>query len=158
MATLTYQPRIALSDVISVTPTLDTLAYVTGDRLGSVQTITDAVRITTGTSVLQSITILDQARQSALMDILFFRASPTVASADNAAIDITDAQMLANYIGSVSITESYVALAGSSVVTKTGIGLVLKGSSSHIYALPIIRGSGTYAANSLVFMYGFLQD
>lgn len=170
---------IGLDDVIDVVPTLDTSAYASGDRLGSIHTITNAFRkiyrnvdpITATTSafqgqsgkvILQSITIIDQAKQSQPIDILFFSSSPTVASADNAAIDISDAEMDAKCIGVVSFDASYVALAGNSVASKNSIGLEMKQSISatdnNIYAVCVIRGAGTYAASSLRFKYGFLQD
>ena len=154
--------RVSYSNVVQVVPTLDTSAYASGDRLGSIQTIPFASRIEDGYGglILHSIEILDQAKQSAAIDILFFNASPTVASADNAAIDITDAEMLAKFIGVVSISETYVALANSSVVSKTGISLILEPAAgvNAIYAVPVIRAAATYAAGSLKFHYGFLQD
>lgn len=170
---------IGLDDVIDVVPTLDTNAYATGDRLGSIHTITNAFRklhrsmdpITAtasdfqgqaGKVILHSITIIDQAKQSQPIDILFFSSSPTVASADNAAIDISDAEMDAKCIGVVSFDSTYVALAANSCAAKTNLGLVLKQSTSaannNLYAVCVIRGSATYAASSLRFKYGFLQD
>lgn len=97
-----------IDNTITVQPTLDTSAYASGDRLGSIHTITNAFRefhrpfgqttpgVPTialgGNNILAEITIIDQAKQSAAIDILFFDKSPTVASADNAAIDISDAE------------------------------------------------------------------
>lgn len=171
---------IGIDDVIDVVPTLDTNAYASGDRLGSIQTISSAFRkiqrttldpITptssdfqgqAGKVVLQSIVVIDQAKQSQPIDILFFSSSPTVASADNAAIDISDAEMDAKCIGVVSFDATYVALAANSIAAKTNLGLVLKQSTSaannHIYAVCVIRGAATFAASSLRFKYGFLQD
>lgn len=170
---------IGIDDVITVTPTLDTNAYASGDRLGSIHTITNAFRnlnrdfdpVTatdsanqkkSGKCVLQSITVIDQAKQSQPFTIMFFSSSPTVASADNAAIDISDAEMIAKCIGVVSFDATYLALAGNSVATKTNIGLILKQSTSaanqHLYAVVVIGGAATYAASSLQFQYGFYQD
>lgn len=171
---------IGIDDVIDVVPTLDTSAYASGDRLGTVHTISNGFRkiyrttldpvtptssiqqLQSGKVILQSITIIDQAKQSQPIDIMFFSSSPTVASADNAAIDISDAEMDAKCIGVVSFDASYVALAANSVASKTNIGLLLKQSASstdnHIYAVCVIRGAATYAASSLRFKYGFLQD
>lgn len=170
---------IGIDDVIAVTPTLDTNAYISGDRLGSIQTITGAFRQVYrpfdqpnqavngqlpvgGKIILQSITIIDSAKQSQPIDIMFFNELPTVASADNAPIDISDAQLSGKCIGVVSVDNSYVALAGNSLVTEPAIGLLLKQSPSatnqNIYAVCVIRGGATYAADSLKFLYGFLQD
>lgn len=171
---------IGIDDVVDVVPTLDTSAYASGDRLGSIHTISNAFRkiarttldpITptnsifqgqAGKVVLQSITIIDQAKQSQPIDIMFFTSSPTVASADNAAIDISDSEMDAKCIGVVSFDASYVALAANSVASKTNLGLLLKQSASatdnNLYAVCVIRGAATFAASSLRFKYGFLQD
>lgn len=170
---------IGIDDVISVTPDLDTSAYASGDRLGSIQTIPGVFRRIgrafdhnailskdapnqCGKVILQSIYIIDQALQSQPIDILFFDELPTVASADNAPIDVSDAEMIAKSIGSISITEPYIALAANSNVTKPNIGLLLKQKSTaadgNLYAVCVIRGNGTYQASSLVFRYGFLQD
>ncbi|NDC96075.1 hypothetical protein EB077_12275 [bacterium] len=87
---------------------------------------------------------------------------PTVASADNSPIDISDAEMIAKCIGSITIDAPYIALAANSVVTESNLGLLLKQKSTaadgNLYAVCIIRGIATYAASSLVFRYGFLQD
>lgn len=170
---------IGIDDVISVVPTLDTNAYASGDRLGSIHTITGAFRkirrsydaaspVETGYQpyhgkvYLHSVVIIDSAKQSQPIDILFFNALPTVASADNAAIDISDAEMEAKYIGGISVDEDYISLAANSAVTKRNIGLLVKQSTSavdnNIYAVPVIRGAGTYAASSLKFLYAFMQD
>lgn len=170
---------VGVDDVISVTPTLDTSAYASGDRLGSIHTITGAFRRMNRSYdnnpaiakdapnqcakvILQNIVIIDQALQSQPIDILFFDELPVVASVDNAAIDIADAEMIAKCIGSVSIDNPYIALAANSIVTESNIGLLLKQKSTaadgNLYAVCIIRGIATYAASSLVFRYGFLQD
>lgn len=172
---------IGLDDVIAVTPTLDTSAYASGDRLGSIQTITGAFRqmyrpfdqpnqalnstsITQvgGKVILQSITIIDQAKQSQPIDILFFSELPTVASADGSPIDISDSELTAKCVGVVSVDASYVALSANSLVSQRNLGFILKQSATatnqNLYAVCVIRGSATYAADSLKFLYGFMQD
>lgn len=156
----------ASTKIVTVTPTLDTNAYASGDRLGTLQTLTGALRQvkaanTNNTALLQSITIIDKAVQSIEMDILFFNASPTIASADNAAFDITDAE-LGKCIGWVNVAATdykTVKSGGNSVACVKNVGLVLTATSgTDIYAIPIIRGAPTYAASDLVFQYGILQD
>mgnify|MGYP007071572752 CR=1 FL=1 len=172
---------VGLDDVISVTPTLDTNAYASGDRLGSIQTITNpfrsihrandlpvasagggTVQPRNGRVILSEVTLLDQAKQSQPIDLLFFDSSPTVASADNAPIDISDAEMAAKFIGSVSIGSTYVALAGNSVSTDRNLNMLLKQNPSatdnNIYVVAVIRGSATFTASSLIFSYKFYQD
>jgi len=170
---------VGVDDVISVTPSLDTNAYVSGDRLGSIHTITGAFRRMNRSYdnnpaiakdapnqcakvILQSLSIIDQAKQSQPIDVLFFDALPVVASADNVAIDISDAEMADKCVGVLSVDNAYCALAANSVVTETNIGLLLKQKSTaadgNLYAVCVIRGGATFGASSLVFKYGFLQD
>lgn len=150
------------STVVEVTPTLDTSIYASGDRLGSIMTIPNAARANGFEVVLSDVTIIDKAKQSQAIDILFFDESPTVASADNAAIDITDAEMGDKFLGRVSIaTSDYSALANSSEASPASFNKVLKpiSSSKDLYALCVCRsGTPTYAADSLVIKFKFLQD
>lgn len=153
---------------IAVTPTLDTSAYSTGDRLGSVHTLTGAARESGGACQLVDICIIDSDKQSKALDVLFFDSLPTVASADNAAIDITDA-MMQKCCGVISIGDAdYVALANSSVASlKTSItattlaqrGPVMSpvAGATTLYAVLVSRGAPTYTAAGLKFRYKFAQ-
>lgn len=153
------------SKLFSVQPTLDTSAYATGDYMGSIVTVTDFFRNVGGVNHLNSIVVVDEAKQKAQFDILFFDSLPTVASADNAAIDIADAEMR-KCIGYVSVlTADYTTdLAANSLATKSGLNLVLKGAApsvgatKHLYVVLISRGSPTYAAASLTIKLGAVQS
>lgn len=142
---------------IKVTPTLDTSAYASGDRLGSVMTLTSpAIKAGVGAK-LEDVIIIDAAVQSQAIDILFFEDSPTIASADNAAIDFTDTQAL-KLIGSVSfLAADYKATASNSYAHKAGLGMWLTPkSASSLYALLVCRsGTPTYAATSLTLKFKF---
>jgi hypothetical protein len=162
MTTLNVSNPISTnSKIVEVTPTLDTSAYASGDRLGSLMTLSDVVRHQGMEAVLLDVVVLDKVKQSQAIDIYFFRESPTIASADNAAIDISDAEM-EKCIGRVSIaTTDYSALANCSEASPAPFNRLLgaiEGKTS-IYALAVCRsGTPTYAASSLVFKFKFLQD
>ncbi len=149
--------------VIDVTPTLDTSAYASGDRLDTaVATIPGVVRRSNDFEgcVLQSLTVIDSAIQSQAIDILFFDSLPTVASAANAAIDISDANML-KCIGKFSIAAadfSTVLIAGNSIACLRNIGLIMKpvAEAVNLYMVLVCRSATpTYAATSLKFRFGF---
>ena len=136
---------------VSATPTLDTAAYATGDHMGSLMTFTCS-GISGRPLKLSNILVIDQAKQSLAFDILFFNAAPTITSVDNAAADISDAEMLAKCVGHVSLVAGdYCILANSSVALKRDIQLWLKPESrtDKLYALLVARGAPTYAAGSL---------
>jgi hypothetical protein len=145
---------------IQVTPTLDTNAYAANDRVGSIMTFTPFIGVERPQFTIQSIVVIDEAKQSIEADLLLFAASPTVASADNAAIDITDAQMKANFVGSVTIyAADYKALANSSCATVRNIGLTLQPDASNsFYGVLVTRGAPTYAAASLTFIVTVIAD
>lgn len=145
--------------VVEVTPTLDTSAYADSDRLGSIEEIACGNDI--GHPVtLMNLVVLDKDDQGVAFDILFFNESPTVASADNANISITDAE-LEKCVGIVSVTaDDYADLLSAQVATKNNIGLGMKpvSGSGSLYALLVSRGAPTYTASGLVFKYYFAMD
>lgn len=155
-------PITTNSVVVEVTPTLDTNAYASGDRLGTLMTISGAIRSEGLEAVLSDLVIVDKAKQSQAIDVYFFKAIPTIASADNAAIDISDAEMGEKFIGRVSVaTTDYTALAGNSEASPASFNRLLcaADNTTTLYALAVCRsGTPTYAAGSLVFKFKFLQD
>jgi hypothetical protein len=145
--------------IVEVTPVLDTSAYASGDQQGSLMTLTGAVPAQGEGAVLRAVSVVDKAKQSAAFKIVLFDASPTVASADNAAADVSDAEMADKCIGAVSVAAAdYVALNANSVATVTTTLPVKAVGGSSLYALMVAAGSPTYAANSLVLRFHFTWD
>jgi len=139
-----------MSDDLSVrrptqTPTVTAGAYSANEAVGGKLTFADAVD--PGASpgaLLESVTILDLAKQDIQLDLVLFDRDFT-ATTDNAAFDPSDADA-AHIIGVVKVTD-YADFADSSVATKAGIGLPLKcASGSTIYGQLVTRGTPTYAA------------
>jgi len=140
---------------IAVTPTIDTAIYASGDQLGSLMTLSGALIPMRG-GLLESVTIIDKAKQKSDINILFFSALPTIASVDNAALDITDAIMASSCIGYVAVVAAnYKDISGSSVATVNGLGLVLNRTTDDIYAIMLCGGTPTYGSTSdLVLKFG----
>jgi len=136
---------------LTLTPTIDTAAYGTGDSLAGLLTFTNAARGNGGSGIIQSITVLDRTQaQRAAMDILFFDRSVTVAAA-NAALAMSVADM-ATCLGVVSIGPYNTAWAGTplnSISTLTNLGLpyVLEASTSSLFAAVAVRGTPTYGTS-----------
>lgn len=145
--------------MISVTPTVDTSAYGSGDRLGSIQTLTGACEVAGKAAVLESVTIVDKSNQKAAMTLLFFESLPTVASSDNTALDISDAQM-AKCVGVVSIANTDYADASSSAAGCKTFDLPMRSAgAADLYVVVKSGGTPTYgAATDLTFKYVFRQD
>jgi hypothetical protein len=149
---------------IRITPTISTSpAYSVDDQLGGLQTLTTVSLNDSRALRLDSIGILDKGKQSATIDCLFFNAAPTIASSDNAALDITDANMSGKWIGTVTLF-GYRNLSGSSVCSVSNLGLILQPAAgtatlqanSSLYVVCAIRTAVTYASTTdLEFIYGF---
>lgn len=147
--------------LVSVTPTLDTSAYSNLDRMGSIFEI-PGVGSDNRSEVreLTSLSVLDKSNghQNANFLLHLFNASPAVASADNAALDISDAELAAKYLGTVEVASAnYNNLAGSSVASLKAIGLILKvaDGSTSLYGILQSKGAPTFAASDLVLNLGF---
>ena len=155
------QPLDGKAILLEFTPTLDTSVYADGDQLGDLATLDNAFDSDKDTGSLLSVTIVDKAKQNADLDLLFFNGEPTLVSADNAALDISDADMADKFLGRVSVAASdYSELNASSVATKLGVGLFLgaKARSEKLYVVLQSRATPTYAADSLVVKLGVIQD
>lgn len=152
-----------------LTPTLDTSAYAAGDRLGSIMTLSNVCRNPGGMVELVDILLVDATATSGIsVDVLFFDSLPTVASADNAAINISDAEML-KLCGSLSLlTGNYKSTASNGYIYATDLNMLMKPvapsasagivTSSNLYALMVLRaGTPTFAANSIQLRMRFKQ-
>jgi hypothetical protein len=146
--------------VVTVTATLDTSQYASGDLLFDSVEVANAVRANGGHALLSSITVIDKADQKAAFTLLFADTSTDFGTL-NSAPDPDDTET-ATVIGFVKIeTTDYVDLGGASVACKVGIGLQLKagGSTTSLY-IAGVNGTGTptYGASDLVVKLGFLRS
>lgn len=146
---------------VSVTPTISTSAYTSGDCLGGLQTVTGAVRASGGSAQVLSVNIIDKTQaQRAAMDLLFFDRSVTVAG-DNAPVTMSDADM-ENCLGVVPIVGYNTAWPGTplnSISSNVGVNLPVVCNGSDLFVQAVVRATPTYVATSdLVFIYVIAQD
>ena len=160
----------SLTRVVEVTPTLDTNIYADGDRMGSIFEIPNAVAVDKGHALWVSLVALDKDGQSKAFDVYLFNDKPTIASADNAAIDIIDTEM-EKFIGMFSIEESdYGSLAANSVGFQKDFAIPIHNNVSKIqtgtgglsqrsvWGVLISRGAPTHSTAGLVLKFGLIQD
>lgn len=142
--------------IVSVTPVLDTNIYASGDQLGSFFTISGALK-NFRSGLLESLTIIDKAKQKSVLNVLLFNASTALASSDNAALDITDALMASNCLGYVPVAAAdYKDLNASSVATVRGLNMSVSSTTDDLYGIILSGGTPTFAASDLVLKFGFL--
>lgn len=153
--------RIGASDtVVTVTPTLDTNPYASGDLLFDSTEIANAVRVNGYCAILDSITIIDKDDQKVAFTLLFADTATdfgTLNSAPN-----PDDTETATVVGWVPVTVSdYVDLGGASVACIRNIGLLLKaGAATTSLYVAAVNGTGTptFTASGLVLKIGLLRS
>ena len=150
--------RSSDGDVYTFTPVLETSALADNDVFFvpiEIVQVFEQVK----TRVRQSVVVLDGDDQAVDIDLLFFEASVTLGTL-NAAVSISDADA-AKCLGAVSLlaAEDVVDLVGSTLYTKTGIGLTLKGAapSTSLWVGGVVRsGTPTFTALGMKIKLGFI--
>ena len=144
--------------IFEVTPTIDTAAYTANDQVGGIQTITGVNASGFNLAFLKSVVVVDEAKQKAALTIFLFDELPTVASSNNAAIDIVDAQLTAKCIGHVTVAagDYQDVSAGSVACVRVEMPVKPNKVNGTIYAVAMTTGTPTYgAADDLTFKYAF---
>lgn len=149
--------------VVEITPTVSTSpAYSANDQVGGIQTIALPEDVASSGCFLSHVHVVDKGAQSAALSIILFDELPTVASSDNAALNITDAEMADKAIFTVAIASAgYVSTSANSIGTSgaTAIGHHFKPKANNLYAVVKTSGTPTYASTSdLVFKYAFVYE
>lgn len=156
------------AQLVTLIPVTDTSIYADGDQIGlGASEVTNCLRAPWCLATLESVTIIDKAKQKSKLDIHFFSAAPTLANVNNAAPDITDANAIATYLGRIAVLDTdYVDFANQSVASKLALGLVVAGKklntqdkdTKSLYAIVVSRGTPTYtAAADLMIKIGVYQ-
>lgn len=142
--------RKIIGTTYEVTPTVDTSIYASGDRLGSIMTLTDFFQKYNRSAEIEGLSLLDKSKQKSVLQVLFFDELPAVVSADNAPLDITDAEMADKCLGYLPVVAAdYKDLANSSIATIfPAAPLIVTGKSTSLYALILSGGTPTYTSTS----------
>lgn len=150
--------------ILKVTPVINTAQYTSGDQVGGILTVSNAAFDADRAVKLTHLTLIDMDEQDANLTLFLFDDLPTVSSANNDALSLSDAEILAKCVGLVSIGSSdYVDCAGSHIVQKTP-NLLLRSvhtstearKSGNLYALLSTTSTPTYSAvSSLKLILGF---
>ncbi len=158
---VTINANVYTGKSVTVTPTLTVAgAYSSGDYVGTSGVAMDfnVARIAGKDLYIDTITIVDKAKQDKALEIWFFNADPTP-PADNAAWDITDAHALFG-VGVVPLpAANYADNVSNSIVTvNTKLHVMPTGASTHIYAVLIARDTPTYANGDLQVTIAVTQN
>lgn len=135
---------------ITQTPTITAGAYTAGDALGGLLNFIDAARTAGGRGEIVKVTIVDDAKQSAPIDLVLFDQTFT-ATADNSPFDPSDAD-LQNCLGYVSVANTdYSEFNDNCAATKaSGLQMPfsydLAAGVTSLFGQMVIRVGDTYAA------------
>ena len=143
------------SVVVSVTPTLDTAIYASGDSLHTaVLSFASAVRISGGTGRVRKLLVIDKDLQSAAGELWLFSASVTPAAA-NAAHSISDGDA-ALCIGVIPFGTYYASALNS--ISIANVDVPISCAATTLFGILVTRGTPTYTASGLVVSLQIDQD
>lgn len=146
--------------LLTVTPTMDTVAYASGDNLFMSTTCTNAFRISDGLAILDSVTLIDKDDQGVAFDLYFWDANVNMGTI-NTAPGISDADA-ANCLAIVPIaTADWKDLGGVRVANIKNIWATIKAATgTRNMFMSAINGSGTptFTASGLVIRLGILPN
>ena len=148
----------APSDVIAITPTLDTNAYASGDLLADVTALV-AARVTGGRAIIQSLSIVDINNQGAAFSI-YLMSTNTTWGTFNAAPSISAANIAAGFLGRIDVaTTDYTTVNSTKIASLKNLGILIEATVATIYVV-LVNGTGTptYTASGLKLGFGLLQD
>ena len=148
-------------DLIDVTLTTDAEAHADNDVIAQSIEIANAVSVTGGSAIIQSIMILDEDDEAPAIDLVFQTDNTALASDEGEVVNISDANAR-DILGFVNVS-NYTDLVGCQVATKANVGLVVKAASDtkSIYVHAINRSGGTYtpaATTDLKMRIGIVKD
>lgn len=135
------------TNFISVSPTVDTSIYASGDLIGTKMTFTPAVRQATRSGVITGVIIVDQSAQASDIDLVLFSANPSATTfTDQAALDIADGDMAKIIAVIPFVAANRFAFADNGVKYAGSIMIPIKGTVNTIYGALVSRGTPTFAA------------
>jgi len=144
------------ADVASVVLTLSTDAYADTDVLAITHEIPNAVSVSGGTGVIQSIVIQDDDDQAGALDLVFFDANTSMGAAANATLAIADGDTILG-IQEV-VAGDYVDMINSQVAHFENVGIVIRGTGTSLYMGAVSRDTKTYTAAGITVRLGILMD
>lgn len=141
--------------IYRINPVITAATYAAGDQLGPAATRLPNVVNENGIAILRTIHIVDKAKQSAAIDVVFWNALPTVTSTDKSAFSLSDVEVL-KFAGVQEIaTTDYNGFALNSVGTVVDLKLILQAQKNtanelgkDLWVTLVSRGTPTYASTS----------
>lgn len=151
--------RTGVTDLISVTLSLDTSAYASGDLIAEAQEVAGALRTSGGAAKLVSLMVIDEDDQGVAIDVYLSSAATTWGS-ENSAPTISDAAARSIQAVIPVASADYKDLGGVKVANIKNIDCIVEGAAStSLYVAVVSNGSTpTYTASGVKLVFGFEQN
>ena len=132
---------------IVLDPTVDTSIYASGDLVCEKLTLTNAVLRDGGVCKVEKVIVVDQAKQDAPLDLVFFNSDPDATTfTENVAFNPAnaDADRIAGVVSIVAA--DYADFSDNSAACWSGNSITIHSASGHdLYLAVVSRGTPTYA-------------
>lgn len=130
-------------------PATSTTAYASGDVLGTKMRLADALRVASGSGLIQDITLTLKSIQTTQIDIFLFRADPSASTfTDNAAFTVAPADF-DKVIGMLSMTKVNALGSNGCIYELNQLARSIKlDAGRDIWAVLVWRGAATLASTS----------
>lgn len=148
------------TEKLSLSITTSATAYTANDNIGGIQTLSNILRTSGGTAILNGISLWALGNQKPNLYIDFFDASPSNGTYTNDAAQIISGDHAA-WLGRLEVAAADWQDTGViSRCTKTGLGIILKGNASRNIYMTIQDKTGvTFSSTAGLFIkVGALQD
>ena len=152
-------------DLIDVTLTTDVEIHGDNDVIAQSIEIPNAVAVTGGSAIIQSIMVLDEDDEAPTVELLFSQVNTAITGDEGSLIGGSVGDLDSTFrslLGAVTIS-NYSDLVDAQIGMKSNIGLVVKAASDSrsIYVHAINRSGGTYqpaATTDLKLRIGIVKD
>lgn len=145
--------KLAVGITLALTVTAAS-AYTAGDSIGGKLTLTGAVAAPGGTSLLQSVMLLDRANQKPQGTILIFDSDPAAATLTDKTGFVFSTDDLKVVAAVPVVSADWVTINGKAVATLANIGRLVKAAAKQttLYAAFVTTSTPTFAATTDVQM------
>ena len=152
-------------DLIDVTLTTDAEAHADNDVIAQSIEIPNAVAVTGGSAIIQSIMLLDEDDEAPTVELLFSQVNTAITDDESEAIGNNVADLdstFRSFLGATTVS-NWSDLVDAQMAVKTNIGLVVKAASDSrsIYVHAVNRSGGAYtpaATTDLKMRIGIVKD
>jgi len=144
---------------LTITPTVQVSTYSPNNVVGGKLSIANAVRVSGGSGIIQTVSVHKKSAQSSPVDIYFFHTDPANSTfTDKAALALNVADL--PYLIGVAHCTDQIDNGTPKTAQAPSVSLPFKlATGTTLFAVPVIRGTDVYASTSdVIINVGILQN